>query len=98
MNRIEIFQVLGIEETKDERALKAAYRQRLSAVNPEDDPEGFKRLRTAYEEACRLARQQEEEDGEQPGRDETPSGVWVEKAAEIYGSIRRRQNVEEKAV
>ena len=56
MNRIEIFQVLGIEETKDERALKAAYRQRLSAVNPEDDPEGFKRLRTAYEEACRLAR------------------------------------------
>lgn len=95
MNRIEIFQVLGIEETKDERALKAAYRQRLSAVNPEDDPEGFKRLRTAYEEACRLARQQEEEDGEQPGRDETPSGVWVEKAAEIYGSIRRRQNVEE---
>ena len=55
MEPIEVFQILGIEQTKDERALKNAYRDKLAVTNPEDDPEGFKRLRMAYEEACRYA-------------------------------------------
>lgn len=91
MVKTEIFQVLGISETKDERAIKNAYRDKLAVTNPEDDPEGFKRLRTAYEEACRLARQTE---GSGPQRDETPSGQWVGKAAEIYGSMSSRRDVE----
>ena len=41
MELTEIFQILGIEQTKDERALKSAYRERLAVTNPEDDPEGF---------------------------------------------------------
>ena len=57
MNRTEAFQILGIEATKDERALKNAYREKLAVTNPEDDPEGFKLLRTAYEEACRYAKE-----------------------------------------
>ena len=57
MEPIEVFQILGIEQTKDERALKNAYRDKLTVTNPEDDPEGFKRLRMAYEEACRYAAQ-----------------------------------------
>lgn len=91
MDRTEIFQVLGVSETKDERAIKSAYREKLAATNPEDDPEGFKRLRTAYEEACRFARQTERSE---PQRDETPSGQWVERAAEIYGSMTLRRDVE----
>ena len=47
MQKEEIFAILGIDETKDERALKNAYRQQLMHTNPEDDPEGFKRLREA---------------------------------------------------
>lgn len=94
MDRIEVFQILGIAETKDERAIKEAYRQKLTTTNPEDNPEGFKQLRAAYEEACRLAKQTEEENAEPP-RDETPSGLWVEKAAGIYGNIRSRRNLEE---
>ena len=43
--------VLGIKKTDDENEIKNAYRQRLSTVNPEDDPEGFMELRKAYEEA-----------------------------------------------
>ena len=53
MDKIEVFRILGIAETKDEKQIKDAYRKKLSVTNPEDDPEGFKLLRGAYEEACR---------------------------------------------
>lgn len=56
---MNIWDVLKIEQTKDKDALKKAYRMRLSSVNPEDDPEGFMELRKAYEEAVRLADQEE---------------------------------------
>lgn len=90
MDKIEVFQILGIEMTKDERSIKNAYRERLAVTNPEDDPEGFKRLREAYEEACRLAKESDEKAEEQ--RDETVSGIWLEKAAAVYGSIRSRRD------
>lgn len=92
MDRIEVFQVLGIEETKDERLIKDAYRKNLASTNPEDNPEGFKRLRSAYEEACRLIRSDEKEIPVQP-KDTTPSGRWVERAAEIYSNIHTRQDI-----
>ena len=57
----DFFNTLGIEATKEEKKIKKAYRARLHAVNPEDDPDGFKRLREAYEEALKYARQKEEE-------------------------------------
>lgn len=50
-----IWEILGCDETKDKEMLKIAYRKQLKTVNPEDDPEGFMRLREAYEEALRLA-------------------------------------------
>lgn len=93
MDRIMIFQTLGIQETKDLRQLKSAYREKLAVTNPEDDPEGFKRLRRAYDEACRLAEEADGEQEEQP-RDTTPSGLWVEKAARIYDNIYTRQDTE----
>lgn len=93
MELIEVFQILGIEQTKDERALKNAYREKLAVTNPEDDPEGFKRLRTAYEEACRYARTpdaQENEETEQTLEDDTPAGQWVRGVREIYENITDR--------
>ena len=72
MERQLVFHVLGIDETKDEQEIKNAYRSLLKTANPEDDPEGFKRLREAYEEALRLAKQPEEEEEKEktggPGR------------------------------
>lgn len=56
MNVTEIFQILEIEVTVDEQAIRNAYREKLAVTNPEDDQEGFVRLRTAYEDACRLAK------------------------------------------
>ena len=92
MEVIEIFNILGIEETKDEKAIKAAYREKLAATNPEDDPEGFKRLRTAFEEAVAYINSQEETAnlGE---KDESISGLWVEKVRNVYSRMSDRRDV-----
>ncbi len=50
---MNIWAVLGIGRTTDLQAIKRAYALRLKQVNPEDDPEGFKHLRQAFEEARR---------------------------------------------
>lgn len=90
MEMTECFLILGIEPTKDEGLIKSAYREKLAVTNPEDDPEGFKRLRTAYEEACSYAKRDGEADA-QAERDTTPSGLWVERVGEIYSNIKTRQ-------
>ena len=72
--------ILGIEPTKDKKAITAAYRQKLRQTNPEDKPEEFKALRTAYEEALKLAEQEEKE----PERDESPLGLWSEALEKLY--------------
>lgn len=92
MELVEIFQVLGIEQTKDERAIKNAYREKLAVTNPEDNPEGFKRLRTAYEAACNYANSPDEEEAQEE-LDDSPAGLWAQKAAEIYGRIDTRCDV-----
>lgn len=91
MDRIEVFQILGIEMTKNERDIKNAYREKLTVTNPEDNPEGFKRLREAYEEACRLAKQSDEKQEE--ARDESVSGLWMERVAAVYQNIHSRQDI-----
>lgn len=88
----ECFAILGISETKDEREIKNAYRAKLAITNPEDDPEGFKRLRSAYEEI--LESLKEPQVGTLDEKDETPSGLWVEKAKAIYASMSKRRDIE----
>ncbi|NAW88681.1 J domain-containing protein [Photobacterium halotolerans] len=46
-----IWDVLEIEITTDEAAIKKAYRRKLRQHHPEDDPAGFQRVREAYERA-----------------------------------------------
>lgn len=95
MSVTEIFLILGIEPVKDERLIKNAYREKLAVTNPEDDPEGFKRLRTAYEAACVYARTPDEKmEDDKAERDTTPSGIWLEKVAAIYKNIHSRQDEE----
>ena len=48
------WQTLGIALTSDEAAIKKAYAARIREHRPDRDPEGFRAVRAAYEEALRL--------------------------------------------
>jgi len=89
MDNKKVFNILGIAVTKDMRIIKNAYRGKLVQVNPEDDPEGFKILREAYEEAMRLTNVEEEE------RDipDTPITKWIKKVESMYNKLSCRINI-----
>ena len=52
-----IWRTLKLSPTKDVKTIKAAYRQQLKVVHPEENPESFQALREAYETALSLANQ-----------------------------------------
>ena len=83
-----IWEILGIGQTKDERAITQAYREKLSDTNPEDKPEEFKQLRNAYEEALAYARRPEESEGQDSGVDE-----WLKDLQDIYDDFSKRKQV-----
>lgn len=53
---MSLWSILGIESTSDITAIKRAYSKQLRIYHPEDDPEGYQRLREAYDRAIKLAK------------------------------------------
>lgn len=84
------WKILGIEPTEDEEKLKAQYHKLLVGVNPEDDPEGFKRLREAYETAVDAARHPLQEPIEEEEKDEI--GQWLDKVGNAYWYLSSRND------
>lgn len=97
MSRTEIFEILQIPATRNENEIRTAYHRVLTGVNPEDNPEGFKKLRKAYEEALNYARTPE---NGQRSFDVTllqnqEIGGFMKHLADIYDTLSRRLNLEE---
>lgn len=55
-----LWQLLGIEPTKDRRIIRKAYALQLKKTSPEDDPRGFQSLRDAYQTALEWCESQPE--------------------------------------
>lgn len=53
---MRIWDILGIEPTNDIKDIKRAYSKLLKIYHPEDDAEGYQRLREAYDLAMKLAK------------------------------------------
>ena len=99
MNTVEMWSVLGIEPTKDEQEIVNAYRTKVVTVNPEDDQDGFMRLREAFEMAMNFAREDDiqNEDGGVSGKPEeekTDIDRHIDKLDEIYSDISKRTNLD----
>lgn len=92
MKREDIWKILKISETKDENAIKAAYRQQLAHTNPEDDAKGFMDLRAAYEEAVRLI--SEPEEGHEQNSLKDDFDLFIDRVDTVYLDIKKRCNVE----
>jgi curved DNA-binding protein CbpA len=52
----DCWQILGLSEDADKKAVKSAYAKRLKKTRPDEDPEGFQRLHAAYKRASQLAK------------------------------------------
>ena len=85
-----IFHILEIPETRDQRTIQKAYREKLKRTNPEDDQEGFKKLRMAYEKAMEFAGRNQLE--ERQKLEKTPVEFWLDQVNEIYRDMDRRRD------
>ena len=81
---MDIWNILGLEPTQDVSAIKRAYAQKTRDCHPEEDPEGFMRLREAYQAALDCAQgdgapagQAEPEAGRGAEGQERPAAGWT---------------------
>lgn len=75
---MDIWNILGLEPTQDISAIKRAYAQKARDCHPEEDPEGFMRLREAYQAALDYA----QGDSAAPAGAETAQGPEGEEQAD----------------
>ena len=75
------WEVLGIAETRDIREIRRAYAARLKITHPEDDAEGFKQLRAAFELVMSVA------EARVP---DAPEHAGNMTAAQFIGRVRRQ--------
>jgi len=83
--------ILNIAPTDSREAIKRAYMAQVPKYNPEDDPEGFIRLRTAYEQILKEL----ENPNKSIEEEMTPIGLFLQRLEKLYNDFDRRRNVDE---
>ncbi|GKX68555.1 J domain-containing protein [Inconstantimicrobium mannanitabidum] len=76
------WKVLEIEPTGETSIIKKAYAKKLKIYHPEDDPEGFQRLRESYDRALKLAKSYKQK--------ETQNNSQVVESSEKEASIQQQ--------
>lgn len=82
---MDCFEILGIAPTKDTKAIRKAYSAKLPLHSPENDPEGFQKLRGAYEEALKKLNEEDTKDTSL-----SPVEAFMGEIKEIYNDFNRR--------
>ncbi|MDE7245393.1 MAG: hypothetical protein K2O18_15665, partial [Oscillospiraceae bacterium] len=75
----DIWNILQIEPTQDSNAIRRAYARRVRECHPEEDPEGFLKLREAYQAALACAAGSTQTPEEPAGE---PDAGWTISAGE----------------
>ncbi len=86
------FNILGIKPTKDEQIIQEAYHSLLKKYNPEDDAEGFKELRKAYEEALKYSKESDVDTDKAKFDTSSPVGNWMARFDELYYDLYERKD------
>ncbi|HEX8612426.1 MAG TPA: hypothetical protein VF800_14160 [Telluria sp.] len=82
---MNVWSVLGMAASRDERAIKRAYAAKLKVTRPEDDPAAFQVLNDAYQAALQLARQANELDWPDDG-----PAAQVELSTDLRADLREQ--------
>ena len=78
---------LGLPGPSDLSEVRRAYAEKLKTTHPEDDPEGFQRLHSAYQLASRMARQNRRKTRPAPAEQKEPPKVEREKKEFDYDQL-----------
>lgn len=90
---VSVWDILEIDPTGEESVIKKAYAKKLKQHHPEDDPEGYQRLREAYDSALKQAKHiaatpasaamEEEPDADEEWMWQDGDEEWEEESDEI---------------
>lgn len=78
------WKILGLEPTGDIEVVKEHYHERLKDTNPEDDAEGFMRLRQAYEQISDQILHPQDTEGKVEEKPKDDIDLWLERVEQVY--------------
>lgn len=79
---MNVWEILGIDPTDNKEIIQKAYYGKLPEYHPEENPEGFKKLREAYEKAI--------EDIGNKGIEDDEISVFINEVEELYDNFSKR--------